>query len=122
MIDVSEVVTAPDLAQVFTVLRSTGAFVGGVWTSQTTSIQLQGTISSASESEIEMIPQGDVVHELRVFYSDQPIFKTQEGIGSPGGSSDVIVWRGQQYRILRVAQYQDYGYYRAIGTRLSTGA
>lgn len=118
MIDVSEAVVDPDIAQFFTILRSAGVYQNGTWVSETTSIQAFGTVSVAEEHEAVMTPEGDVIHGARVFHVNVPIFATQENVGS----SDILVWQGQQYRVLRVANYQDYGYYRAIAVRLSTGA
>lgn len=117
LINVGEVVVDPDLAQPFTILRSAGIFVNGVWKSTETKLQTIGVISVASEGEVNMLPEGDVILGARVFHTDQPIFKTQEG----KGSSDILIWRDQKYRVLRVAQYQDYGYWRAIASRMSTG-
>ena len=118
MINVSEVVIDPDLAQVFTIMRSSGVYVNGVWQTQTANVQAQGVISIAQEKELDMKPEGDVVLGAIVVHTDQEIFTTQEG----KGSSDIIVWQGIQYRVLKVAQYVDYGYWRAIATRMSTGA
>jgi hypothetical protein len=116
MIQIGEVVIDPDFAQPFTILRSTGAWLNGVWKSIQTAIQGYGTIASPTVRELEMLPEGDLAKGAMVFWSAQPIYGTHatEGIG---GSSDILVWRGHNYRVLDVKQYQDYGYYRALGVR-----
>lgn len=118
LLNLEEIVVDPDIAQTFTILRSAGVYVNGTWVSEITSIQAYGTVSVAEEGEVDMTAEGDVIRGARVFHTNVPILKTQENVGS----SDILVWRGQQYRVLRVADYQDYGYYRAIAVRLSTGA
>lgn len=117
LIQVSEVVNDPDLAQPFTILRSTGSWLNGVWQSVTTEIQNYGVIAEPSVRELEMIPEGDLVKGAMVFWSAQPIYGTHATNGV-GGSSDILIWRGHNYRVLDVKQYQDWGFFRATATRM----
>lgn len=117
LIQVAEVVNDPDLAQPFTILRSGGSWVNGVWQSLTTQVQSYGVIAEPTVREIEMIPEGDLVRGAIVFWSAQPIYGTHATNGS-GGSSDILIWRGHNYRVLDVKQYQDWGFYRAMATRM----
>lgn len=127
-IDVSEVSIDSDVGLPFTIIRSTGQWVNGVWTTQETEIPAFGTISVAADKELEMIPEGDRVHGAKVFHTDQPILTTRDTPATPGsglgGASDILVdsGSGDQYRVLIVKRIPGSGYYRAIGTRLSTGA
>lgn len=116
MIDVSEVINDPDVMHAFTILRSTGSWVDGTWTPVVTTIQGFGVIEVGQPRDIDMVPEGDVIKSLRVFWSQQPIYGTHNG--SNPGSSDILEWRGDQYRVLSVARWQDYGFYRAVATRL----
>lgn len=121
MIDVSEVVNDPDLAQAFTILRNSGSWLNGVWQSgNTTPVQGFGVISPATSRDIKMLPEGDQTGELRVFHSAQPIYVTNanDAVDSTGQSSDILCWRGDNFRVLNVKHEEDYGYYRAIGSRL----
>lgn len=118
MIDVSEVVDSADMAQDFTILRSSGFWQNGTWISQTTQINGHGVISVASPRDIEMLPEGDVVKGAMVFWSSQPIYGTNVNSQGQAGSSDLLMWRGKQFRVLTVSQYSDYGYYRAVATRM----
>jgi len=117
MIDVQDVVNDPDLAQPFTILRSTGIWVTGVWTPTQTVIQSYGVIAEPSVRELDMVPEGDIVKGMLVFWSSEPIYATHatEGVG---GSSDMLIWRGNNYRVLTVRQYEDYLYYKALATRM----
>lgn len=121
MIDVSEVVNDPDLAQAFTILRNSGSWLNGVWQSgNTTQVQSYGVISPATSRDIKVLPEGDQTGELRVFHGADPIYVTNanDAVDSTGQSSDILIWRGDQFRVLQVKYEQDYGYYRAIATRL----
>lgn len=122
MIDVSEVVNDPDLAQPFSILRSSGSWFKGVWNSVQTTVQGYGVISVAEAQDLEMVSEGDIVHGAMVFHSQQPIFRTNanNATDSTGGSADILVWRGENYRVLHVYPYEDYGYYRAVAVRMLT--
>lgn len=130
MLDVSEAVLSPDLGvpQGFTVLRSAGSFVMGVWKMQQTQIPMQGVISAASDTEMDMIPEGDRILGAMVIHTDQPILTTQDIPANPGGtqgySSDIIVLSdtSEKYRVLRVSRIPGSGFYKAIAYRMSTGA
>jgi hypothetical protein len=119
MIDVSEVVLDPDMAQAFSILRDgSGAFVSGVWTpAAPTTIPAYGPIRPASDRDLEMIPEGDRVKEVKTFWCSQPIFAMRATAGV-GSSSDILTWRGLYYRVMGVAQSQDYGFYRAVAVRM----
>ena len=117
MIDVSEVVNDPDLAQPFSILRSTGSWLNGVWNSVVTTIQSYGVIAEPTVRELKMIPEGDLVTGGLLFWSATPLYATHatEGVG---GSSDILIWRGHNYRVLTVLQFEDWGYYRAFAVRM----
>ena len=117
LIQMSEIVNDPDFAQPFTALRSVGSWLNGVWQSVTSEVQLYGVIAEPTVRELEMMAVGDVVKGHMIFWSSQAIYGTHatEGVG---GSSDILVWRGENYRVLLVHQYLDYGFYRALATRM----
>lgn len=132
MINLAVVVSSPLLSQTFTVQRSTGKFELGGWKTTPTNIQQSGVVSVATDQDLQMITEGDRVTGAMVFHSVARIYETQldggagqspYGTGGAGVStqfvSDQISWRGQLYRILKLAPYADYGYWRAIGVRMS---
>jgi hypothetical protein len=117
MISVEEVVNDQDVAQIFTILRSTnGKFVSGIWTTDQVSIPSYGPIRPATPRDLEMVPEGDKVKEVKIFWSAQPIYATHATDGI-GGSSDLLQWKQLYYRVLSVTQSQDWGFYRAVAVR-----
>lgn len=115
-IDLSNVVTSPDLdAQPFTINRTTGAFAQGGWQANApTAIPAFGVISTATAKDLDMVPEGDRVRESLVFYNVQQIFVTN---AQNSQISDVLVWKGVQYRVYFVADYSTYGFWKAIACR-----
>jgi len=124
MIDLSMVVNANEFAQPYQIVRSNGgSYVDGVWTPNTETVQGFGTITPATPKQIEMLPEGDVVTSAMAFHSEAPIFTTREnGEDGQPGSSDILVWRGKNLRVLQVLEYSDYGYFLAIATRMDMGS
>jgi hypothetical protein len=117
MINVGELLTDPDFAQAFTIKRSSGAFGLGGFLATTSNVRGAGVITVATEEDLMQVPEGDRVTGSMMFYSRKPIYATRAG--SAAGLSDLIAWRGQTYRIAKVFPYQDYGFYKAIGVRMS---
>jgi hypothetical protein len=119
VINVADVVNDPDVAQSFTILRdSGGAYVNGVWTpGAPTTIPAYGPIRPATDRDIESLPEGDRIKEVKTFWSSQPMYGTRATAGV-GRSSDILTWLGLLYRVMSVAQSQDYGFYRAVAVRM----
>lgn len=117
MIGVGEIVNDPDFAQAFTIMRSTTSFVLGGVSNNTTPVPGFGTITVASGNDLDQVPEGDRVKGAMMFHSTAILYETHAD-GTPG-LSDTIVWRGQNYRLITVAPFADWGYYRAIGVRMS---
>lgn len=120
MINVGEIISDPDFAQTYTVHRDNGAWVNGRWSTAPQRLQFYGPVFPAAVQDVQMLPEGDRVTGLMTFYttSDQP-FKVSRNVSDASGVSDQIEWRGELYKILQVMPYTDYGYLKAIGTRLS---
>ncbi len=118
----AEVVNDPDFAQAFTITRSQGgSWQAGVWTNATTSLPGFGVLQPIVPEELKQIPEGDTVAGAISIHSSQPIYETHTTGQSDAnaGISDVIVWQNQNYKISKVYPWQDFGYYKAIGTRMS---
>jgi hypothetical protein len=52
-----------------------------------------------------------------LFFSLQPIYVSQGGTSA--ATSDTITWRGDTYRMAKVWPYGDFGYWKALGVRVS---
>ncbi len=118
MINLSELVTDPDFAQPLTINRSTGAFALGGWQQGTPApIPIIGVVTVAKERELAQVPEGDQVEGAMLFYSLQQLFLSK---GAPDArTSDTITWRGDVYRLAQVWPYADFGYWKALGVRIS---
>lgn len=115
----SRVVNDPRVAQAFTIQRDAGAFVAGVWVPNPTTVPSYGVIQPSTPEEIDTVPEGDRVTGMFTFHSSNAIYHTGVDEGGIARTSDIIPWHGQNYRIVVVAPWQDFGYYKGIGARMS---
>jgi hypothetical protein len=113
----AEIVNDPDFAQSFTITRSSGSFVKGNWDNIPTTVQGYGVIQPATPKELSQIPDGDRVTGAVSFHSSQALYETH--LIPSAGTSDTIAWNSQNYRLVKVFPWQDFGYYKAIGVRMS---
>lgn len=117
-IDLSEVVNDPELAESFTILRSSGTFAEGGWQEATRqTIQTFGVVSPASSDDVNQLPEGDRISGNTTFYTSTPMYVTHTD--PQPGTSDIIVWQGENYRLAMVWNYSTRGYYKAVGVRMS---
>lgn len=116
MLSVAEIINDADLAESFQVIRTTGSFVKGVWTSAApTTLSLVGSVQPAGSTDINMVPEGDRVKGMVAVWCNDPLYTTSTD-GS--NTSDIIVWHGVQWRVLSVEPWNDAGYYHAVASRM----
>lgn len=116
MIDVSEILSSPELTQTFTVYRKIATWNQGTLVQTEEVLSFEGIINNATQKEIFQIPEGDRIGGMMVFYSSSEIFTTRAW-GSQGtdeyGTSDELEWQGDRYRVKKIDNWRDYGYYKA---------
>ena len=117
-ISLTRVANSPAFAQEYTVNRSTGTFQQGGYVSITTPIPFWGIIQPATEEDLLQVPEGDRSTGMMNFISEQPMYKTRAQ-GDNSGLGDMITWDGQEYRIVIVVPWKDFGFNKAIAARLS---
>lgn len=118
MINVSRVIKNSKFAQSFIVNRQTGAWASGRWVPKDPIlITMYGVVTAAGTKDIIQIPEGDRTSQIMVFHSTQELFVTHNEVGFEG-TSDQIDWRGNKYRLNKVLQWGDFGYYKAFGVSM----
>lgn len=106
-----------DMAQAYQVQRSQANFALGGMQSILTTLAQYGTVSVATEKELNQVPEADRVSGAMVFWSTEPIYLTH-GDGVPG-LSDVLIFQGQNFRVFKVWPYDPIGgYYKAMAARM----
>ena len=118
-INVSRVMLSPRISQHYTVLRTSGGWQKGKYVlAEPQELDFTGTITVAREKDLLIVPEGDRVKGTMCFHALKEIYVTHKDGSEQSGISDIIVWRGNHYRIVSVSPEIDYGYYKAIGNRM----
>lgn len=120
MISVSEVINSPEFAQNFTIYRSTGSFVDGVWTEDTPrQITVRGVVTVMNARALNQMTggEGDRIKGGMTFHTTVQVYTTRTG--TTPGTSDKIKWRGEFYKIFQVNPEVDYGYWKSSGERIA---
>lgn len=119
VIQISEIITDPDFAQSFNIKRGTGTWTNGVFVvGSLQTFAFKGTILPLTTKDIKQMDIGDAITGGIKVYTLQPIYTTRLDVGdTTGGLSDEVVWQGQDWKILQVNRYSDFGYWRAICVR-----
>jgi len=119
-LDLSDVVSDPDLADEYTVNRITGSFQLGGWQQSSVSIPGYGVVSVASDEDLQMIPEGDRLSGAMVFHSVDQIYITEKDpTNNAQHISDQLLWNNQLYRVLKVWPYNNRNYWKAIAVRMA---
>ncbi len=116
MINVGDLVIDPDLCSNFTILRTTGSFKLGGWVKDpVVTIASYGAVRNSNGKELEMLPEADRPKNALTFRTAFPLYVTTEQ-----GSmlSDILVFHGEQHRILTVKDYSEQGYWFAMAVRM----
>lgn len=116
MINVSELVSDPDLGgQLFTVLRfqNAGSFQLGGYTEQPIAINLFGVIQPSEPKALDMTPEGDRARGSISVWCSQQIYTT-----SSAGTSDLIIWQGNKYRVMSSNPWNQGGFWVCACVRI----
>ena len=114
-INVSRVVKNSRFAQNYHIYREKGSFVAGRWTQTTLdTILMFGVVTAAGTKDIIQVPEGDRSSQIMVFHSVEKLYVTHVDTCF-SGISDKILWKGSYYRLFKVLEWSDFGYYKAFG-------
>lgn len=117
MVNVGRVVRSKRLGcQRITVKRYAAKWTDGEYTRDEDNpiiFTVAAIVTVAQPKDLQLVPEGDRVQGAMKFSTN-----TELHVTSGEALSDELIWRGARYKILTVTPDIDYGFYRAIGTRL----
>lgn len=107
----------PNVASFFVIIRSVGEFAIGGWHDTKTKIRARGNVSVAAVTDIDEQPEGDRIRGAINVWCNQEIFVTHAA--PTPGTSDIIFWHGEEYRVDSVVPYPERAYWKATCLRMS---
>jgi len=121
--DLSEVTQDQAFSEYVQILRSVGGVQGlGGWQEPPPqAIDSWGTVTPATAKSIQTVPEADRVEGAILYYTNRPLFTTHtdpSGL-TQGGTSDILVWRGQKWRVIQTWPYGPRGFYYAYAGRMA---
>ena len=118
MIDMSEIVNDPDFCIAFTITRDPGSYMGrgGYQEQPPQTISTYGIITPSDAETIMFLPEGDRITETITVTTTTPLLLGQEG--PPRTIADIINWNGQQYKVVKLLQWEPFGFYKALAQRM----
>ena len=118
--DISSAIFDPELGCTgFTVDRITYTRSRSGTTSRTVTASAMGTIHPGTPEMIQLLPEEERQEEFIAIYTDYPLSTgTPEGSGVSFIGPDRVHWNGQTWRVVRVRDWQMFGYYQAYAVLL----
>ena len=113
--DITSAVFDPELGCTgFTVDRITYTRSRSGTTSRTVTAQAMGCIHPGTPEMIQLLPEEEREEQFIAIYTDYALSTgTPEGSGASFTGPDRIHWGGQTWRVIRVRDWQMFGYYQA---------
>lgn len=122
MINLASVIHSPMLSQDILVKRTSGVWVNGdfIKNEEPETLQVHCIITVASPRDLNMIPEADRQSGAIKVLTTERLQVTGEDEGQ-ANFSDIILWRGEEYKVYSVSPDADYGFYRSIAMRMLRG-
>ena len=114
--DISFAVFDPELGcTAFTVERITYTRIRAGTTSRTVTVQALGCIHPGTPEMLQLLPEEEKNEQFIAIYTDYALSTgTPEGSGAVSFTApDRIHWNSQTWRVVRVRDWQMFGYYQA---------
>ena len=120
--DILSAVFDPELGcTAFTVERITYTRSRAGTASRTVTAQATGCIHPGTPEMIQLLPEEEKNETFIVIYTDYPLSTgTPEGSGvSSFTGPDRITWGGHSWRVVRVRDWEMFGYYQAYAVQIN---
>ncbi len=119
MMNIAELMSDPDFAQAFKVLRSAaGSFAheGEYSAGPVTELDYSGAIQPAARAALQVLPEGLRGETIIDVHCAQEL---RCGQGLDDQASDVLVYQSQKYRVIYGMNYGDHGYWRVLAVAIT---
>ena len=120
--NISDAIFDPELGSTgFTVERITYTRDRGGTTSRSTSAQAMGCIHPGTPEMLQLLPEEEKNEQFIAIYTDYPLSTgTPETFGASSyAGPDRIRWNGRTWRVVRVRDWQMFGYYQAYAVLIN---
>ena len=120
--DITSAVFDPELGgTAFTVERITYTRSRSGTTSRSVLEQAMGCVHPGTPEMIRLLPEEEKAEEFIAIYTDYPLSTgTPEASGASSFTgADRVHWAGKTWRVVRVRDWQSFGYYQAYAVKIN---
>ena len=120
--NITDAIFDPELGcTAFTVERITYTRSRSGTTSRSTTARAMGCIHPGTPEMIRLLPEEEREEQFIAIYTDYALSTgTPESTGASFMGPDRIHWNNQTWRVVRVRDWQTFGYYQAYAVRMIT--
>ena len=107
----------------FTVERITYTRTGSGTESRSRTVRARGCIHPGTPEKLQLLPEEEKAEQYIVIYTDYPLSTgTPEDPGGSFTGADRIRWNGRTWRVVKVRDWQSFGYVQAWAVRMQEDA
>lgn len=115
-IDVSDAIDSDTAVSLEVKRTPPGAYISGIYSKGVgTVFNTLISVQSPTPAEVKMLPEGERLKDIKKFISKAELFVDNDRNNT---LADIITYRGFDYKLIKVSDYQFYGYSRAFGARV----
>ena len=120
---ISDAIFDPELGYTaFTVEQITYTRSRAGTTSRSRTVQAIGCIHPGTPEMLQLLPAEEQAEEFIAVYTDYPLSTgTPEGSGASFVGPDRIHWKNQTWRVVRVRDWESFGYFQAYAVLMREG-
>lgn len=122
MINIGELITDPDFAQPggINIIRRKCEIVNHRPVPTETVLNVPGIITIASDTSVEKLPEADrSTEDIHIFTHEQLLTTgRKDDVAVEDYLSDIVVWQGVKYIVMKCMDDTQYGFCRSTATKL----
>ena len=122
MINIGELITDPDFAQPggINIIRRKCEIVNHRPVPTETVLNVPGIITIASDTSVEKLPEADrSTEDIHIFTHEQLLTTgRKDDVAVNDYLSDIVVWQGVKYIVMKCMDDTQYGFCRSTATKL----
>jgi len=114
VINVSEALDS-DISEVINVERTPGLFVDGLFQKGTPSrFKTLASVQQPTPKQLQVLKEGERSKNPKLFISKKPLQTVND---KDGTIADIVIYKGQRFKIVAVGDWFSYGFDMAFGVR-----
>lgn len=119
-LNLADIVASPEFTQQIIIKRHfNGRYVNGRFEQDEKEIKINTVVSASDEKTLSMVPEGDRNETIKSVHSLEKIYMTSSEVSKgENRTSDIIIYNGDEYKVIAVMDADDYGFTKAVISKI----